>query len=78
MNRLHQLAVSDEGFVFDPTTGESFRLNQTGLFILRALKENRPDQEIAQQLAESFEVSPEDAARDITDFMDHLKIHALL
>jgi hypothetical protein len=55
MSRLNQLAINDEGFVFDPSTGESFTLNPTGLAILKAMKEQKTSREIAEELQEHFE-----------------------
>ncbi len=73
MNRLSQLALSEEGFVFDPQTGDSFQVSETGIAVLRALKEGRSDEETAQQLVADFEVSLEEARRDCTDFRSQLK-----
>ena len=73
MPRLHQLALSDEGFVFDPQTGDSFQVSTTGMVVMHSLKEGRSDEEIAQQLITHFEVSLEEARRDCTDFRGQLK-----
>ncbi len=73
MNRLSQLALSDEGFVFDPQTGDSFQVSETGIAVLRALKEGRSDEDIAQQLVAHFDVALEEARRDCTDFRSQLK-----
>ena len=73
MQRLHQLALSDEGFVFDPQTGDSFQVSGTGMVVMHALKEGQGDEEIAQQLATQFEVSLEEARRDCADFHSQLK-----
>ena len=73
MPRLHQLALSDEGFVFDPQTGASFQVSTTGMVVMHSLKEGRSDEEIAQQLVAHFEVSLEEARRDCTDFRGQLK-----
>ena len=35
------IAISDSGFVFNPSTGDSFSTNQVGLEIIRLLKENK-------------------------------------
>lgn len=78
MNKLFQLAISDEGFIFDPTTGESFGANQTGIYILKELKENKSVSEIVMKLMEHFEVSQIDAERDIQDFIDSLRLHKLI
>ena len=43
MSRLNRLAINDEGFIFDPETGNSFTVNGTGLFIIKLLKEFTDD-----------------------------------
>jgi len=74
LSRLHQLAISDEGFVFDPTTGESFTVNLTGLLVLRGLKEGKSIKEIIETIKEEFDSTPEEVERDINDFMVRLRI----
>ncbi len=73
MQRLHQLALSDEGFVFDPQTGDSFQVSESGMAVLRAFKAGRSDEETAQQLTVDFEVSIEEARRDCADFRGQLR-----
>jgi PqqD family protein of HPr-rel-A system len=73
MPKLNQLALNEEGFVFDPTTGDSFMLNETGLFILERLREEKSDEEIQDSLVETFEVTVEEAERDMSDFQTRLK-----
>ncbi len=73
MSRIQHLAVNDEGFVFDPTTGESFTVNSTGLFILNKLKEGLTETEIEKQLTETFDEVPEELQRDMSDFLQQLK-----
>lgn len=78
MNRLDQLAMSSEGFIFDPSTGESFTVNPSGLKILKALKENKTTADIARELKEQFDMAPEEVERDVIDFMAHLRTYRLL
>lgn len=78
MNRLHKLAISDEGFLFDPTTGESYTVNPTGLLILKGLKENRDQDGIIETLVNAYDVTADEARRDVEDFSDHLKSYKLL
>jgi len=77
MRKLSQLAVSAEGFVFNPATGDSFQVSQTGLTVLDGLRDGLSDEEIVHQLAEEFEVSVEDARRDLMDFHGSLKSFGL-
>ena len=78
MSRLAKLTVSDEGFVFDPGTGESFACNETALDVLRGLKDGRSQQEITQELTRRFAVEPQEASVDVLDFVTHLRILKIL
>ncbi len=78
MSRFSQLAINDEGFVFDPSTGESFTVTQTGLVILKGLKEERDNQELSKLLTEEYEVSTQEAERDVIDFIQRLRTYNLM
>jgi PqqD family protein of HPr-rel-A system len=78
MQRLRSLALNPDGFAFDPTTGESFTLNPTGLALLEALRAGRDPEELAADLAGRFDVTPEDASRDVDDFLERLRSFRLL
>lgn len=73
MMKLSHLAVSDEGFVFDPSSGDSYTVNHTGLVILRALQEGKDDSEIVRVLTDRYDVTPNEATRDVADFNARLK-----
>jgi hypothetical protein len=72
-DHLARLALSDEGFVFDPQTGDSFQVSETGIVVLRHLKEGRSDEETAQRLTEVFDVTLEEARQDCMDFRARLQ-----
>jgi hypothetical protein len=74
---LSRLAINDEGFVFDPATGESFVANATGLVILRALQRGESDEVAAKSLTEVFEVTDEEAQGGIADFRARLSAFGL-
>lgn len=78
MSKLQRLAVNDEGFIFDPETGNSYTVNKTGLFIIKLLKEGKSEEEIVKALSEKFDVSEEDARRDLVDFIEQLRLYGLL
>ncbi len=73
MRKISQLAINDEGFVFDPLTGDSYQVSETGLIILRQLADSADDEAIAKSVSDEFDVSEEDALTDIGDFRDRLK-----
>ncbi len=77
-HKLQRLAINNEGFIFDPTTGESYTVNQTGIAVLKVLEEGRSIQEAAVSVAELFDITPEEAEKDIVDFVNHLKALYLL
>jgi len=78
MDRLKRLALNEEGFAFDPETGQSFVLNQTGLFIIKKLREGLSEEEVIKALTEEFEVDENTARRDFYDFVEQLRILGLL
>ncbi len=78
MDKLKRLAINEEGFVFDPETGNSFVVNQTGLFILKKLREGLSEEEIVKALTEEFEVDEDTARRDFYDFLEQLRILGIL
>jgi len=78
MGKLEKLAVNEEGFIFDPETGNSFTVNQTGPFILKLLKEGKSEEEIVEALTREYDVSPEEARRDLLDFIEQLRLNGLL
>ncbi len=73
MRKTSQLAINDEGFVFDPLTGDSYQVSETGLIILRKIAVGQSDEDIARTVSEEFDVPEEDALADIGDFRDRLK-----
>jgi hypothetical protein len=77
MNRLTQLAINAEGFVFDPTSGESFTVNPTGAAVLKGLQADKPTEVIAQELADEYNVSATEVEKDIMDFKSHLRSYKL-
>ncbi len=76
--KVKHLAISEDGFIFDPTTGNSFTTNETGLFILQLLKEGKTPEEIVQALVQEYEVDEKEAERDVLDFMEKLRRYKLL
>lgn len=70
---LRRLAVSESGFVFDPVSGNSFTVNETGLAIIRALQHDRDLQSITELLQREFDVKPRELERDLLEFAGTLR-----
>ncbi|MCB1159107.1 MAG: HPr-rel-A system PqqD family peptide chaperone [Leptospiraceae bacterium] len=71
--KLRTLAISDTGFMFDPTTGRTYTLNETGIFIVHQLKKEKSREEIIEGLLDEYETEKEQAERDLSDFLIQLK-----
>lgn len=79
VSRLKQLAINESGFVFDPVTGHTFTLNETGLAVLRRLQEGADVDRIVAELTSQFELDgSEDLPRDVDDFVSRLHEQGLL
>ncbi len=76
--QLANLAVSETGFVFDPSTGATFTVNATGLVVLRALRDGASLTRIVEQLSEGFAEASRSARDEVLDFVQLLRGHGLL
>jgi PqqD family protein of HPr-rel-A system len=77
MVSLSRLTLPSEGLAFDPATGDTFMLNDSGAWILKAFQIGHSKSEIISMLREEFQISQEEAARDVTDFhgrLQHLQL----
>ncbi len=70
---LGRLAISDEGFVFDPLTGSSYTVNHSARRILQGLIGGGSEEETTQAIAEDFHISEQLAQRDLQDFLRQLR-----
>ncbi len=66
------IAISDTGFVFDPTSGESFTLNPTGLEIIKLLKSDKTRDEIKHAILEKYETDSSGFDKAFDEFMTFL------
>lgn len=78
MSVLQRLALNDEGFVFDPATGDSFILNDSAAALIRGLQEGLDELQLVDRLSERFLVEPEQATSDVEDFLVQLRAMRLL
>lgn len=76
--RLGQLAISPAGFVFDPRTGVTYTLNQTGRTIIEGLRDGDGLDELIQRLEDAFDTDDSDLRRDVFEYVRLLREHGLL
>ena len=78
ITRLYNLAISDTGFIFDPVSGNSYNTNETGVYILKKLKERLNVEEIAENIIEIYDVEREVAEQDIFHLIELLQSNYLV
>jgi hypothetical protein len=67
------VAVSENGFVFDSSTGDSFNLNSIGREIVELMKNGSEQSVITQKIVERYEVEPTIFEQNLMDFQSMLK-----
>ncbi len=67
------LAISENGFLFMPLTGESFTLNEIGVTIINFVKSGMSSEEIINEVIKTYDVENNIAEKDILDFIAQLK-----
>ncbi len=72
------IALSDNGFVFNPATGDSFTLNETGKVVLTLIKEGKSLEQITNFMKEKYDVDDVTLERYLADFVSDLKANNLL
>lgn len=75
--RLAQIVFHDDGFLFDPGSGESYVANPTAVAILRGLQDGRGEAALVAELTSKYSVDQEEARRDVVDFLSRLKNYQL-
>jgi PqqD family protein of HPr-rel-A system len=76
--RLKELAISENGFVFDPHSGGTFSLNGTGQAIVKGLRDGTSAEEIVPLLRANFDEVASNVAEDVQDFLRTLRDFGLL
>ena len=72
-DRLGGLTIKDDGFVFDPASGDVYVANPTALVILRTLHDGGDEAEAIAAVTARFDVDAEEARRDAADLFARLK-----
>ncbi|MCY1635980.1 PqqD family protein [Marinifilum sp. D737] len=78
MKLKKNIAISENGFLFNPETGDSFILNPIGKEILNQLKEGQSVTDIKQLLLERYDVDLVSLEKNMEDFLVILQHHGLL
>lgn len=72
------IALSESGFVFNPTTGDSFSTNRVGIDIIQHLQAAKNDKDIMKSMADKYDIEMNVLEKDLQDFYGVLIQYGLL
>jgi hypothetical protein len=72
------IAISENGLLFNPATGESYSTNPIGAEIITLMKKGLSPEAIRDTLMESYDSDAYTIEKDILDFMHLLKNYSLI
>lgn len=78
MTLRKNIAVSENGFVFDPSTGDSFTLNNTALEIVELIKSGKSHNEVVTFLLEKYDADKPLIERYLVEFFEEMKTYSLI
>ena len=68
-----KIAISETGFIFNPTTGDSYSMNPIATEILEMLKKEISEEDIKKSLLEKYDVSKSILQKSYDEFIDTLR-----
>ncbi|MCB0807394.1 MAG: PqqD family protein [Bacteroidales bacterium] len=72
------VAVSESGYIFNPSTGESFSVNPSGIEIFNMVKEQKSYEEISAHFLKKYNTDKDTFEKDYNDFIGMLNHYLLL
>lgn len=71
------IALSDSGFIFNPSTGDSYSANPIGQMIIQNMQNGKTDKEISKAILEEYMIDPSTIEKDLYDFKNMLTNYKL-
>jgi len=78
MRLKKNIATSEEGFIFNPGTGDSFSTNDIGADIISLLKEEKHHQIIIDTICAKYDVDQNQFEKDLDDYLSQLNDYTIL
>lgn len=78
IKKLKGLMINDEGFAFDPVTGNTYSINSSGLLIVNAVKAGASIDQVLDSVMSMFDVDRQTADRDLEVFINELHRNQLV
>lgn len=72
------IAVSESGFIFNASRGDSFSTNPIAKEILNLIKGGTPQEEIKEYILNTYEVDSDTVEKDLYDFITILEQNNLI
>lgn len=72
------VAISDSGFLFNPSTGDSYSVNPVGMEIIRLLQQDKSKDAIMQTIMSEYICDEATFEKDYYDFTSMLRNYKLL
>jgi hypothetical protein len=77
MKISEEVKISDNGFVFNSKTGDSFSLNPIGLELIKMIDENKDFEVIRKHFIDKYEITELAFEKDFYEFCALLKHHQI-
>jgi hypothetical protein len=75
MKIIEELRISDNGFVFNSKTGDSFSLNPTGLELIKLIAQGKDFETIRNVFLEKYDIDDLSFEKDFYEFCALIKHH---
>jgi hypothetical protein len=73
-----EIKISDNGFVFNSKTGDSFNLNPFGLELLKEIQAEKDFEKIKSAVLEKYDIDDLSFEKDFFEFCALLKHHQII
>ena len=70
---LQRLAINESGFVFDPVSGRSFTVNESGFALINLMRHETNIDSLIKQLINDWNIEARQAERDLLEFAAELR-----
>ncbi len=70
--------IEDEGFLYDTEKDKLFSLNDVGRFIVDLIAKKKSKDDVLKKLTSEYDVSIEQAEKDLDEFLDELNKQGFL
>lgn len=78
MKLKKDIAISDSGFLFNPSSGDSYSLNPIGVEIFKLLQKEKKDEDIIKHLTNEYAIDESSVEKDLYDFKIMLSNYKLI